>query len=1160
MKKRVFFLVFILVSLGTSTWFIASNDLIGKFFNEDDPDRSPTGVEIDLEDYLRMRIEHMDMLRGFDTAQQDSRTNSILEMERSEQRLRRERREANLPEEAAWIPLGPAPIPVGSTSYSGRVSAIAVHPTDPSIAYVGTAQGGLYRTLNGGSTWTQLMDGALTLAIGAVAISPSDPTTVFVGTGESTLCGSGCFIGVGLYRITNADTVPVLSDALNKNDTNADIFTGRAISEVLVHPTDPNIVFVGTSVGVAGIGGTTSGAALPALGVYRTTNAMSSNPTFTKLAISGISDRSVTDLVMEPGNPNRIYAGVLGVNAGDGGVYTTANALDSSPTFTQALSTTLTGNQSRVELTAARVSGITTVYAASGQGNGTVYVSPDSGPFTQVVNNSFCNPQCFYDIAIAVDPTNAQRVFLGGSPSLVIGRSINGGASFPSISSSSLHVDTQAIAVAPSNPNIVYFGSDGGIWKTTNAGSTPVTWTSLNNSTISATQFMGLSVHPSDRNYSLGGTQDNGTQFLAPDGLQWIRSDGGDGGFSVIDQDSPDTTNVVAYHTYFNQTSTQIGFSRATTTVPPGDPDWSQFFGCGSGATANGIICSDPVLFYAPMANGPSVAGSTGNTLYFGTNKLYRSTDRGQTMTSVGSAGLSARISAIAIAPQNDDIRLIGTSTGAVFLQTAPGATTLTNVTGAIASSARYVGRTAIDPTDANKAYLCLNGFGLSGGQHVWKTTNLLSGSPTWVASGVGIPDTPVNAFAIDPLNPNILYAGSDIGVFKSSDGGANWIPFSNGLPRVAVFGMAIQNSNRVLRIATHGRGMWDYDLNAGGTPTPTATNTPTTTPTVSGTPPSISGTVTYGNAAAPPKFISNASVTGTGVPVVSTTTAAPGINEGKYILTGFGSGAYTVSVQKDAGVNGITSNDAARIAQHVVGVSSLTTDSQKVSADVTNNGSLTSQDAARIAQYVAGLPLSPPNLTGVWRFFTTPGPTFPIGGSPTTRTYPSVVGNITGEDYVGLLGGEVTGNWAPSAARSLDGGAKAIISVDLPRLDTQAEKQVTIPLHVQGIAKKGIISYEFDLKYDPSLLQPISDVAEVAKTVSRAFFIVFNPNEAGRLRVVAYGAYPIEEDGILLNLRFKAVDSRSSVSPISIENIMFNENLTAVTSAGSVSISAHEE
>ena len=146
---------------------------------------------------------------------------------------------------------------------------------------------------------------------------------------------------------------------------------------------------------------------------------------------------------------------------------------------------------------------------------------------------------------------------------------------------------------------------------------TPVVWTSLNNSTYSATQFMGLAIHPTDRSYSLGGTQDNGTEFLFPSGTQWLRSDGGDGGFAVIDKTSPSITSVTAYHTYFNQTNNQIGFSRATTTNASGAPIWGGLLGCSGTTSNNGIGCADSTLFYAPMVGGPVASDSSGaNTLY----------------------------------------------------------------------------------------------------------------------------------------------------------------------------------------------------------------------------------------------------------------------------------------------------------------------------------------------------------------------------------------------------------------------------------------------------------------------------------------------------------------------------------------------------------------
>lgn len=819
--KIVLLIVAVIVFLGVpAAYFSGAGEKFEKFFDVNEPDvPAKAGMDkekIDKEEYLKMRMEQLDLMLGVDTAKQDSRVNALAEMERAEKRRDSMFRTAPL---AAWTPLGPTPIPIsGTVAYSGRVSAIAVHPTNPSIAYVGTAQGGLYRTLNGGTTWTPLMDGAATLAIGAVAIAPSDPTTVYVGTGESTQCGSGCYIGIGVYRINNADTAPVLTGPLNKDASNNDVFTGRAISEILVHPTDVNTIFVSSTSGIAGIGATTTGLALPAQGVYRSTNAAGASPTFAQLSL-GISNRNVTDLVMDPANPARIWAGVIGVSATDGGAYMTSNALDAAPTWTQTLSTTLTGANSRIEFAAQNTggaAGTTTVMAASGQGTGTTYRSINGAAFTTVLANNFCGGQCFYDIAIAMDPTNANNVYLGGSPNLVFGRSTNGGTSYTS-SSTGLHVDTQAITVAPSDPNTIYFGSDGGIWKSTNAG---VSWTTFNNTTFSATQFESIALHPIDTNFVLGGTQDNGTEHRSVDGSgAWVQSDGGDGGFVVVDQTSPSTqpgNTIRTYHTYFNQTNTQIGFTRAFTTVAgSGDPNWTGFFGCGG--TANGIACTDATLFYAPMVGGPAAADSlTFGTLYFGTNRLYRSANTGTTMTAASQqlTGANERVSAIGIAPQNDSVRLIGSTTGRVYYSNTAGASTMTDVTGTI--PARYVARIAIAP-DLNTAYVALNGFGIPN-QHVMKTTNLSSGTPTWTTSGVGIPDAPTNSIIIDPQNSNVLYAGTDVGVFQSSDAGATWTPFGTGLPRVAVFELAIQNTARVLRAATHGKGIWETPL---GTVTP---------------------------------------------------------------------------------------------------------------------------------------------------------------------------------------------------------------------------------------------------------------------------------------------------------------------------------------------------
>lgn len=279
----------------------------------------------------------------------------------------------------------------------------------------------------------------------------------------------------------------------------------------------------------------------------------------------------------------------------------------------------------------------------------------------------------------------------------------------------------------------------------------------------------------------------------------------------------------------------------------------------------------------------------------------------------------------------------------------------------------------------------------------------------------------------------------------------------------------------------------------------------------------------------------------GSGSPNVTTNTGGLGPGEGDYSLTGFGTGSYTVSVSKVGGQNGyITSFDAARVTQHVTALSLLTTDAQKVTADTSGNGSITSNDAAFIARYVTAL--GPPlALAGQWRFFLPPGPTFPVGASPTSRFYSSVTSNISGDDYIGLLIGEVTGNWMNSGARPANGPERSTI-VRAPHLVTPADNEVLIPVAVEGAANKGIISYEFNLRYDPKVIQPQADPVDLARTVSSGLSVVTNAEEAGLLRVAVYGPMPIDGNGLFLNLRFMAVGAPGSMSLLTWERLMFNE------------------
>ncbi|HZD95342.1 MAG TPA: Ig-like domain-containing protein, partial [Candidatus Sulfotelmatobacter sp.] len=347
---------------------------------------------------------------------------------------------------------------------------------------------------------------------------------------------------------------------------------------------------------------------------------------------------------------------------------------------------------------------------------------------------------------------------------------------------------------------------------------------------------MSFSLHPTDANFAIGGTQDNGTEFMKSDGT-WTRADFGDGGYSAIDQSSTDTTNVTMYHTYFNLTDNLIAVAQVTTAAGATEGNWS-IFGCPAqpGLTVNGINCADAVLFYAPIALGPGIP----NTLYFGTDRLYRSVNRGATMAAASqgfaccdpNTGIDFPVSAIGISPQDDNVRIAGLTNGKVFATTL-GANPMTDVTGTL--PARFVARAVVDPNNKTTAYITLDGYGTLASPlaHVWKTINLTGEppTPTWSSVSSGLPDVPVNAFAVDPFNSGYLYAGTDIGVFSSIDGGATWAAYGTGLPRVAVFDLGINKVSHKVRIGTHGRGAWEISASQFANTTTLGANT--TTPNV---------------------------------------------------------------------------------------------------------------------------------------------------------------------------------------------------------------------------------------------------------------------------------------------------------------------------------------
>ncbi|MCU1268140.1 MAG: glycosyl hydrolase [Acidobacteria bacterium] len=869
-----------------------------------DPDL-PTKVKarhrINKEEYLQLRSEYISSLRGLDPAHTINpllRGKAIerMEVQQAEQLRAARIKASNQPELfTTWTEIGPRPIPNGQTQQSpstaattGRATMLVVDPTNSNKVYMGTAQGGVWRSTDGGSTWQPIFDAAQSLSIGAIALAPSDPTILYVGTGEPNNSADS-FFGVGVYRIDNVDTTATLVGPINPSITTGsttaltyNCFNGRAISKILVHPTDPATIFVSTAAGVSGASGNALSNTIPPLalrGVFRSTNATAAAGavTFSKLIVNtdgsldapGTGNTSIFDMVLDPGfdgGANQVLLVTTSGTTTGGVVMRSTNALAATPTFTQVLFPGFNGLVMHLAIN--KVGAVVTAYCATNEPSGVAACSSisqagrlrkstDGGltwspPLTAA--EGYCGGQCVYDAPVGVDPTDANVVYLGGNArgtcQDVLKKSTDGGTTFTR-DDTGLHADSHYIFVdAVSSPHTVWFVNDGGVWKrqeTAVAGGAPpgTAWLDQNNGPLGTVQFVSLAVHPTDQNFTIGGTQDNGTEAQTLSQGNWLSAEGGDGGFSLIDQSSTDTVNVTMYHTFFNQTNNLIGFDRTNLGACLAVKNSWEFRGFGGGtdptpscdgaafAATNGLNGTDTVLFYAPMALGPGGAGNP-NTLYFGTNKLYRSTDRGDTMTIVSQNPLIAgvAVSAIGIGPTDDNVRIVGMRNGNVFATTT-GSTTLTNTafpfpTNATASTTnRHIGRAVIDPLNSNTAYVTISYYtNPSTAGNIWRTTNLNSATPTWTSignSGNGLPNIPVNAFAVDGNDPShpgvsVLYAGSDIGVYFSVDSGASWAPFGLGLPRVSVFDMAIQPTARLLRVATHGRGMWEKAL-----PSPTA-------------------------------------------------------------------------------------------------------------------------------------------------------------------------------------------------------------------------------------------------------------------------------------------------------------------------------------------------
>ncbi|MEA2936035.1 MAG: hypothetical protein QOD74_2681, partial [Variibacter sp.] len=652
-----------------------------------------------------------------------------------------------------WTEIGPTNIATSQTT-SGRVNSIAIDPSNTSVLYAAAATGGVWKSTNGGTSWTALTDTQCSLAMGSIAIDPTNTQVIYAGTGEENFSADS-YYGCGILKSTNGGASWTQIGAANFDTATG----GATISKILINPSSTQTVFVASD-----------------FGLYRTTNGGSS---FTQV----MSQTPVTDLVMDPTNSNILYAavGYLFGNANNG-VY---KSTDGGATWGKLAGGLPTTNVGRIGLaiggTAAAGTLIATVQNSSSFALLGLWTTTNSGTsWTQLTaTGASCSSQCWYDMYVAIDPSNANTVYFGG---LSLYKSTNGGASFSDIGT--IHVDHHAFAFQPGGPTTtIYAGSDGGIYKSTNGGST---WTSLNTN-IAITQFYnGLSLHPTNANIVLGGTQDNHTLRYtgspAWSSVSFSGVGGCDGGFTVIDQATPTTQYAEC----------QWGGSFS-------GPRRSDSGGSFVQKTS-GINLADSGLFIPPIIGSPSSA----TTLYFGTVKVYKTTNSGDSWTpsatTIGVASFGQQVAHIAQAPSNANI--IYASAASKVWKSSDGNANYTQVsTGLPNRVATYV---AVHPTDPNTVFATFSGFGTG---HVWKSTN---GGTSWTNISSNLPDIPVNAIVLDPAAPTTeIFVGTDLGVYRTNNGGASWTVFNTGLPNVPVLDLKYNPTTSVLAAATHGRGVF---------------------------------------------------------------------------------------------------------------------------------------------------------------------------------------------------------------------------------------------------------------------------------------------------------------------------------------------------------------
>lgn len=672
---------------------------------------------------------------------------------------------------------------VGPDNIGGRIRSIAMHPTDSNILFCGSVSGGIWKSTNAGASWLPVNDFMPNLVVSALVIDPANANIMYAATGEGFF-NYDALRGVGVLKSTDGGS----------NWATLAGFSGSPagfpyqINDLYIRPDNSSIIYAATNTGV-----------------FRTTNA-GTNWTYIK---RGDLTYRATQIVADPTTPLTFY--VAFGNFTRDGIYKTTNG---GTNFTKLAGGFPASGYYRISMAIAK-SNPQVLYAvladsstfetknivrtSNGGTNWSAVVAPsDAGGGTHL------GGQGWYNNIIVVHPTNENQVYIGGINTF---RSVTGGATWSQLTSGYspfihpfIHVDQHAMAFDPNNPSVMYFGNDGGMYKSTDGGNS---FTAANTN-LAVTQFYSGAAHPTQEIF-YGGTQDNGT-LKGSGPLSWSQVLSGDGGATAVDATTPATVySEYVFLAIQKSTNSGANWSKTMNGIPA--------FGSGNGDGA-----SDRCNFIAPFVMDPG----NSQVLVAGTYRVFRTTNGGGLWTAIsgdltGSGpgatyDLGSVISAIAIAKTGGDTIYVGTS-GFDTLASAPKiqvttnkGTSWTDVTKAPLPK-RYVTSIAVDPNDSRRAFAGYSGYNAnsSAAGHVFRTTNR---GTTWTNVTGDLPDIPVNSIVLDPSNPVHIAVATDLGIFETTNGGTNWMQQNAGMANVSVVDLDLRPDGNLIA-ATHGRGMF---------------------------------------------------------------------------------------------------------------------------------------------------------------------------------------------------------------------------------------------------------------------------------------------------------------------------------------------------------------